>query len=57
MLKSAVSECQINGTFPRYNNNNRMSRRKSLPRNIFRGVKKDVLQQETNLFIASMTVS
>lgn len=57
MLKSAKSDLQINGTLPRNKKRNNLIRQRSLPRNIFRGVKKDVLQRETSLFIASMTVS
>lgn len=59
MLKTAKSDLQLNGTLSSRNVNklNNLARQRSLPRNLFRGVKKDILQRETNLYIASMTVS
>ncbi|KAG5895641.1 hypothetical protein JTB14_008650 [Gonioctena quinquepunctata] len=53
MIRSCVSEINLNGgvsvSLPKM-------RRKSLPRNNFRGLKKEELQRRTNMYLASMTI-
>ncbi|KAJ8953785.1 hypothetical protein NQ314_007215 [Rhamnusium bicolor] len=53
MMRPSVSECILNGDVPK--TLPRM-RKKSLPRNMFRGIKKEELQRQTSLYLASMTI-
>lgn len=65
MLKSFLSQLDIHKTNTKSNvsNNNEAPqvkprlRRKSLPKNNFRGVKKEELERQTSIYLASMTVS
>lgn len=53
MIRSSVSEMALNGIGPsKYGT----VRKRSLPRNNFRGVKKEDLQRQTSMYLASMTV-
>lgn len=52
MLKASTSECTLNGIV-------RKSQPKmygTLPRNNFRGIKKDELRRQTSMYLASLTV-
>lgn len=53
MMRASSSEYTLNEV-PKFKP--RM-RRKSLPRNNFRGIKKEELQRQTSMYLASMTVS
>lgn len=55
MIKS-VSDYALNKA-PIVRANNRSCKYKTLPRNKFRGITKDVLQRQASMCIASMTVS
>jgi hypothetical protein len=51
MLKSSASDYNLNATVkPNFFT-------KTLPRKNFRGMKKDELQRQTSMYLASMTVS
>lgn len=57
-MQTTVSDWNVNGGMNvRVSNPRRPVRNKSLPRNHFRGVTKDVLQRQTSMYIAAMTVS
>lgn len=55
MIRSSVSEMALNGIGP--SKYAPPVRKRSLPRNQFRGIKKEELQRQTSMYLASMTVS
>ncbi|KAH1020693.1 hypothetical protein HUJ04_010308 [Dendroctonus ponderosae] len=54
MIRSSVSEIALNGIGP--SKYAPPVRKRSLPRNQFRGIKKEELQRQTSMYLASMTI-
>lgn len=57
MMRNCVSEYNLTNGMPSNLGLGKLSRKKSLPRNHFRGLKKDELQKRTSMYLATMTVS